>query len=117
MARTDGEWVGKQVKIIRNPEMSFSECVCLGYTCIPIRGDFKNHDVKCVVNGNNIPILVPGEPGDRVLFIPEFIEGVKQIGKTRLGKSFHNAYGFKIFNYNVLSSEEKVESEQLEQTV
>lgn len=115
MARIDGEWIGKQVKIIRNPEMSFSECVCLGYTCIPVRGEFKAPDIRCVTNENGIPILVPGEPGDRVLFVPEYVEGIKQIGKTKLGKPFLNSYGYKVYNYNVTTAE--VENEQVEETV
>lgn len=115
MTRINGEWIGKQCKIVINPEMSFTECVCLGYTNIPIRGNFKTPDVKCVANENGIPILIPGEPGDRVLFVPEYLEGVKQIGKTKLGKPFLNSYGYKVYNYNV--TEEQVEKEQVEETV
>jgi len=117
MARINNEWIGKQCKIIINPEMSNTECVCLGYTNIPVRGDFNTPDVKCMVNENNIPILIPGKPGDRVLFVPEFVEGVKQIGKTKLGKPFLNNYGYKVYNYNVATAEEQVENEQLEETV
>lgn len=116
MARIDGEWIGKQCKIVINPEMSNTECVCLGYTNIPIRGNFKTPDVKCVANENGIPILIPGEPGDRVLFVPEFVEGIKQIGKTKLGKPFLSSYGYKVYNYNVTTAEEQVEK-QLEETV
>lgn len=115
MARIDGEWIGKKCKIVINPEMSFTECVCLGYTNIPIRGDFKTPDIKCVVNENGIPILIPGEPGDRVLFVPEYVEGIKQIGKTKLGKPFLNSYGYKVYNYNVTTAE--VENEQVQETV
>lgn len=116
MARINGEWIGKQCKIVINPEMSNSECICLGYTNIPIRGNFKTPDVKCVTNENNIPILIPGEPGDRVLFVPEYVEGIKQIGKTKLGKHFLNSYGYKVYNYNVTTAEEQVEK-QVEETV
>lgn len=115
MTRIDSEWIGKQCKIVINPEMSNTECVCLGYTNIPIRGKFKSPDIKCVTNENNIPILIPGEPGDRVLFVPEFVEGVKQIGKTKLGKPFLKNYGYKIYNYNVKPAE--IESKQVEETV
>ena len=116
MAKVDGEWIGKRLKIVKNPEMSYTECICLGYTCIPIRGNFKNPDVKCVTNENNIPILIPGEKGDRVLFVPEYIEGIKRIGDVQLKKPFHTVYGWKIYNYNVSSKEnETVEKEIQEQ--
>jgi hypothetical protein len=117
LARINGEWIAKQLKIVKNPEMSYTECVCLGYTNIPIRGNFKTADVKCVTNENGVPILVHGEEGDRVLFVPEFVEGVKQIGKVELKKPFHTIYGYKIYNYNVKGVKEKVENEQVQETV
>jgi hypothetical protein len=116
MARINGDWIAKQCKIVKNPEMSYTECICLGYTNIPVRGNFKTGDVKCVTNENNIPILIPGEEGDRVLFVPEYVEGVKQVGKVKLGKPFHTIYGYKIYNYNVLDVSEKVEN-QIEETL
>jgi hypothetical protein len=116
MARINNEWIAKKCKIVKNPEMGNTECICLGYTNIPIRGNFETGNVKCVTNENNIPILIPGEEGDRVLFVPEYIDGVKKVGETDLGKPFHRVYGFKIYNYNILNQSEKIKS-QVEENV
>ena len=111
--RCEGDkWLKAPLKIVKNPEMSNSETICFGWTNIPI-GNFKEGWSICVVNENDIPIIVPGEEGDEVLIIPEYMQ-LEKLNGISLKKPFHKVMGLKIYNYKNVSIIEKETQEQTE---